>query len=127
MFASILNPRSLKAAIVLTILAGSSAAFADPSPAADPIPTVETIVSQSVDCALVFSVLSSGCTTKEDFEIRNYRTFPATLELVRIKPDLCRALPRPIDIAFTYKELHMKCGERFSVSNPVAGQGQINR
>lgn len=69
---------------------------------------------------LSFQVYSGGCTDKEDFQIRILESFPVQLELVRINPDYCRAyIPYGVKILYSWDELGMSSGSKFSVINPL--------
>jgi heat shock protein HslJ len=50
-------------------------------------------------------VASTGCTKKEDFELRLQKSEPPILTIIRVKPDLCEAGPHSIDIVFSLKEI----------------------
>ncbi len=63
------------------------------------------------------TVTSTGCTAKEDFELRLQESEPPILTITRVKPDLCRAAPHSIDIVFSLKEIG---SANFTVANLFA-------
>ncbi|NHZ80554.1 hypothetical protein F2P44_14910 [Massilia sp. CCM 8695] len=70
---------------------------------------------------LVLWVTSSGCTGKDDFQIRlaKAKTAP-TLEIVRIKPDLCKAVNHVVELSFSWEELGLDAEELMSAAVKVA-------
>ncbi len=70
---------------------------------------------------IVFKVASSGCTTKDDFQLEVLESFPLQLRLIRIQQDPCDAVvPLGTHVRFTYRELGIQSGEQFRVTNPLA-------
>jgi len=69
-----------------------------------------------------FQVFSGGCTSKEDFSVKEKTADGiAALALYRLKPDYCSArYPYGVIITFTYQELGIGPGERFSVLNHLS-------
>jgi len=64
---------------------------------------------------IIFEVVSSGCTSKEDFRIeRNDRT----LTLYRLRSDDCKAMPGKSQIEFSLHELGLSPNEPFTLGNP---------
>ncbi len=83
------------------------------------IPAPESIFGQLPDhSGLQFQVYSGGCSNKSDFEVRILESEPLQLELIRLNPDYCRAyLPYGVKIKFTWNEIGISAGEKFTVKN----------
>ncbi|MDJ0594889.1 MAG: hypothetical protein QNJ72_33750 [Pleurocapsa sp. MO_226.B13] len=62
-------------------------------------------------------VTSTGCTKKEDFQLRLQKSEPPILSIIRVKPDLCKAAPHSIDVVFSLKEIG---AANFTVANLFA-------
>ena len=70
---------------------------------------------------ITFQVKSSGCTSKEDFNVEVLESYPLQLRLIRSQPDFCDAYePLGTRIKFNYRELGLTVGTQFSVINPLA-------
>ena len=89
---------------------------------------IEDIYGWSCDSKEVtFSVVSTGCTKKSDFDvITTYEPPPPTLTLMRRNPDLCEATPHRISIKFSYSEIGLDeppagthCATKFYVRNKI--------
>lgn len=83
----------------------------------------EALLGLTVDeGGISFQVFSGGCTHKEDFQVQFLgNTRNNALNLVRMRPDFCKALvPYGTTIKFTYEELGLKKGAEFKVVNPLA-------
>lgn len=77
---------------------------------------------------LSFQVYSGGCTDKEDFQVRILESFPMQLELIRINPDYCRAyIPYGVDITYSWEDLGLRAGDKFTVINPLRITTIVNR
>jgi hypothetical protein len=69
---------------------------------------------------IVFQVSSTGCTTKEDFQLEVLESFPLQLRLIRLNEDPCDAyLPLGARIRFSYRELGIRPGDQLRVVNPL--------
>ncbi len=55
--------------------------------------------------SVMILVTSTGCTQKEDFIVVLEKSQPPTVTFIRLKPDLCRAAPRPMPIKFSPEEV----------------------
>ncbi|MDQ1812769.1 hypothetical protein [Massilia scottii] len=59
--------------------------------------------------SLTLWVKSTGCTKKEDFEVRMPKGAPGrstlALEIVRVNPDFCRTTPHVVELNFSWDEL----------------------
>lgn len=63
---------------------------------------------------------SNGCTEAASFEVRIIDGDPAELTLVRISPDLCKALvPDGRPVSWTYQELGLEAGDAVRLINPL--------
>lgn len=87
-----------------------------------PVPTVESLMGLLIrQRGIMFQVSSSGCTTKDDFQLEVLESFPLQLRLVRIHEDPCDAfVPLGTRVRFKYQELGIHPGEQFRVVNPLA-------
>lgn len=71
--------------------------------------------------AIIFQVLSNGCTAKDDFQLAVLESTPLQLRLIRLREDPCDAyLPLGTHIRFSYQELGIQRGDKFRVVNPLA-------
>lgn len=50
-------------------------------------------------------VKSTGCTRKEDFITILQKSQPPIVTFIRLRPDPCKAAPRPMPISFSLEEL----------------------
>jgi hypothetical protein len=79
-------------------------------------PVVETLHGLTITEKLVIvTVTSTGCTSKEDFIAVLQKSQPPIVTFIRLKPDLCRAASRKINISFSVKEVG---ADFFTVANP---------
>ncbi len=69
------------------------------------------------ETTVTIKVTSTGCTKKEDFQLRLQKSEPPILTIIRVKPDPCKAAPHSIDIVFSLKEIG---AANFTVANPFA-------
>ena len=77
---------------------------------------------------LTFQVESGGCTSKDDFELRQLETFPVQLELVRVNPDFCEAyLPYGTSLTYSWDELGMQDGSEFILRNELQSSYRVFR
>lgn len=86
-----------------------------------PAPNVEPLMGLLIRYGgIVFQVASSGCTTKDDFQVEVLESFPLQLRLIRLQEDPCDAyLPLGTRIRFSYRELGIKSGDQLQVVNPL--------
>ena len=75
---------------------------------------------------LEVEVISGGCTKARDFEIKaNEENGKQTVQIFRIRPDLCEMTPHPITVTLeTEKTLDVDHVET-SIANPLLGRVQI--
>ncbi|WP_372769470.1 hypothetical protein [Pseudoalteromonas sp.] len=68
---------------------------------------------------LLFVVKSTGCTSKEDFELL-YQVHQGKYEfaLKRLKPDMCRAMPRAYPVSFKLPAIGVSI-DNIIVLNPI--------
>lgn len=93
-----------KIAVLILLAALLSPAFpVSKEPAGIP----ETIVHFRLEeKAVVFSVVSKGCTFKNSFRLETQKKDNLTeLTLLRVTEDNCKAMPEVIEIRFTHDEL----------------------
>lgn len=63
---------------------------------------------------------SNGCTEASSFEVRISDGDPSELTLVRLSPDLCKALvPDGRPVSWTYQELGIESGDAVRLTNPL--------
>ena len=63
---------------------------------------------------------SNGCTEASSFEVRISDTAPQDMMLVRLAPDLCKALvPEGRVVNWTYQELGIEAGDVVRIVNPL--------
>lgn len=63
---------------------------------------------------------SNGCTEAASFEVRISDGAPSELTLVRLSPDLCKALvPDGRPVSWTYQELGIEAGDAVRLTNPL--------
>jgi len=102
--------------LFVTFLA--SLAIADEAPAGK----VEKILGyQPTGKGIVFQVSSGGCTRRDDFVAKAIRNDVGVvqLQLIRTRPDLCYPfMPMGERLGFTYEQLGINPGERFTILNP---------
>lgn len=67
-----------------------------------------------------YFVYSGGCTQKSDFQVYVLESYPVQLQLVRLKPDVCKVLvPDGVRIFFRWDEIGLQKGMPFRINNPV--------
>ena len=73
------------------------------------------------EVGVTVTVLSGGCTYKEDFEVVVNKNVDAPTEIfiARIRRDFCKRAPFPKEIQFSYGELGVDEDDDFEVVNPV--------
>ncbi|MDJ0717964.1 MAG: hypothetical protein QNJ54_27705 [Prochloraceae cyanobacterium] len=86
-----------------------------PVPEGKSIETLHGLVLTETTATI--KVTSTGCTAKEDFQLRLQKSEPPILTIIRVKPDLCLAAPHTIDIVFSLKEIG---ATNFTVANLFA-------
>ncbi|MFB9245523.1 hypothetical protein [Massilia antarctica] len=73
---------------------------------------------------LIVWVTSSGCTNKDSFQISLVKggagKMALSLEIVRIKPDLCKAVNHVVELSFSWEELSLDGEELMSATIKVA-------
>jgi hypothetical protein len=61
------------------------------------------------ETCLAIRVTSTGCTGKEDFEIRLSKSTTGntalTLEVLRLTPDRCKTISHVVELSFSWEEL----------------------
>lgn len=114
-------------AFLLAALALAGCATAGPpqrlAPSAAPLAELEPLFSARAGReALVISVGSNGCTTKDDFAFHlERRGEAATLAFARRRIDTCKAFARGrAELAFTWQELGVRPGDPVFLLNPLA-------
>ena len=98
----------MKKLLTIMILSISGLLFASGKEAQ---PVVEAVLNATeVEEGISFTVFTGGCTFKDDFEVVvNESQVPATLKLVRTRPDLCLGyFPEGVEIDFTWTELGLQ-------------------
>jgi len=66
-----------------------------------------------------FVVSGFGCTQKSHFEVRQERSEPGRLTLVRLKKDNCRRKKKATKITFSREELFISSEQVLTLQNPV--------
>ena len=67
--------------------------------------------------SMTFIVMSHGCTSKDDFELEIAQSYPVQIKLVRLNPDVCKAIPSDMTISFNLTDVGISVGEEFYISN----------
>lgn len=107
--------RAIMANQLSPVNAGGSAEIA-PSDNAESLLGVTTNAE-----GITYQVASSGCTSKDNFELLQRETYPVQLVLVRTQADLCRAFfPYGTTVTYTWEELGLSAGAQAIISNPLA-------
>ena len=112
---------ALLAALLLVSACATKAIYSSPDAG---MVELEPLVSAEVRAdALVISVISTGCTAKEDIAwFVEKAGGKAAVAFGRRKIDICKAAPQPMEIAFSYAELGLKPGQAVAIVNPLAGR-----
>ncbi|MDP1629814.1 MAG: hypothetical protein Q8L66_00155 [Caulobacter sp.] len=72
---------------------------------------------------LVVRLMSNGCTSKEGLAVFVERRGGGfVLAVARRRVDSCKAVPRPVDVEFSYAELGLPRGARVVVLNPLTAR-----
>ena len=66
---------------------------------------------------VILTVTSNGCTSADSFKIDVAESLPPQVKVIRVIPDNCRGVSRPIDLKFPLKAFG---GRKFRLANPLA-------
>lgn len=88
--------------------------------------TIEPLLGvQVTQTGIEFQVISGGCTEKKDFAIGWLESSPPQLQLIRIRKDDCKMnMPLGTSIQFSWEDLGLQSGVKFTISNPIAVSGK---
>ncbi|MBI1405153.1 MAG: hypothetical protein GC145_03390 [Caulobacter sp.] len=112
---------ALLAALLLVSACATKAVYS--SPDAGMVELEPLLAAEVRSDALVIRVRSNGCTRKEDFAFFVERAGNrVAVAFGRKKIDVCKAAPRPMDIAFSYEELGLKPSQSVAIVNPLAAR-----
>lgn len=91
----------------------------------------EDIIQSSVmNRSLSVTIVSTGCTRPQDLDFvieRPSRGNEAIVTVVRVKPDLCRAMPKPVTFRYKLADIGIHRGEDVRVANEITRIGSIVR
>ena len=69
---------------------------------------------------VLFEVKSTGCTRAKDFQVTlNKATEPATLRVIRMRPDRCRGMPKRVSLIKTLDFPSMDSNLEVVLLNPL--------
>lgn len=126
---SLLVSATLAASLLLFSAADAGTGFKDPAPA-------RLLSFKRVKHELVFEVISTGCTSENDFELHtteskqvtaeNVENTSINIELIRKSPDLCRRMPKAVVITKTVSD-NWLAETSIIVNNPFIQFATIKR
>lgn len=108
--------KTISAILFLFVLSCNSSTPVNKPPTVEKAPTetISAIVFNYDQEELTVTLVSNGCTVKEDFIFEQNNSM---LTIVRKRKDECKAVPQAINISWTFKEAVIDLNRTYSIQN----------